>query len=135
MHLSVLTPERPLVDAEVTEVYAPGSVGQLGVLPDHITFLATLGTGKLTYRSDAGAGLLVVSGGVIEVANNKITILADSAVTREEIDISAARQELAAAEEALASLDPISEAYAAAQATRQWALARVGAVERPGSSL
>jgi len=133
MHLSVLTPERPLVDAEVTEVYAPGSVGQLGVLPDHITFLATLGTGNVTYRGDAGAGLLVISGGVIEVVNNEITILADSAVTPAEIDVSAARQELAAAEDALASLDPISEAYSAAQATRQWALARVGAVERSGS--
>jgi F-type H+-transporting ATPase subunit epsilon len=133
MHLSILTPERPLVDTDVTEVYAPGFVGQLGVLPNHITFLATLGTGRLTYRGDAGAGLLVISGGVIEVVNNEITILADSAVAPEEIDVSAAREELAAADNAVASLDPMSEAYAAAQATRQWALARVGAVERSGS--
>ncbi len=133
MRLCVLTPERPLVDAEVSEVYAPGSAGRLGVLRDHITFLGSLDAGEITYKTETGAALLVMSGGVIEVVNNEITILADSAVTPEEIDVSAARQELAAAEDALASLDPISEAYAAAQATRQWALARLGAVERSGS--
>ena len=42
MRLSVITPERTIVDAEVTEVTAPGEAGQLGVLADHITFLGAL---------------------------------------------------------------------------------------------
>ncbi len=79
MRLCVLTPQRSLVDTEVSEVYTPGAVGRLGVLPDHITFLASLDTGELTYKTDTGAGLLVISGGVIEVVDNEITILADSA--------------------------------------------------------
>ena len=133
MRLSVLTPQRSLVDAEVSEVYAPGAVGRIGILPDHITFLSSLDTGELTYKTDKGNGLLVISGGVIEVVDNAVTILADSAVTPEEIDASAVRQELQAAEEALGSLDPLSDAYAAAQTSRAWALARVAATERPGS--
>lgn len=130
MRLSVLTPAKPLVEEEVAEVYCPGSVGRLGVLPDHITFLASLGTGEVTYKTERGSASLVISGGIIEVVDNEVTILADRAVAPGDVDVSAARQELAQAEEALGSLDAMSDEYAAAQSNREWALARVAAVEK-----
>jgi len=134
MRLCVLTPRSPVVDAEVQDVYAPGTVGQLGVLPDHITFLCTLDPGELRYRTSGGAALLVISGGVLEVVSNEVTILADMAVAPQEIDVSAVREELAEAERALASLDPLSDAYVAAQANRKWALVRIAAAEQSGSA-
>jgi F-type H+-transporting ATPase subunit epsilon len=130
MRLSVLTPAKPFVEAEVAEVYCPGSVGCLGVLPDHITFLASLGTGEITYKTESGSASLVISGGIIEVVDNEVTILADRAVAPGDVDVSAARQELAQAEEALGSLDAMSDEYAAARSNREWALARVAAAEK-----
>lgn len=125
MHLSVVTPERTLVDTEVTEVYAPGTVGELGVLPDHITFLGTLGTGEIRYRTQSGSGRLLMSGGVVEVIDNRITILADQAVSPEEVDAEVARRELAEAESTLESQNPADASYAAAESARRWAQLRL----------
>jgi F-type H+-transporting ATPase subunit epsilon len=131
MRLRVLTPERTVVDTEVAELTAPGFLGELGVLRDHITYLGTLDTGELRYRSDGAARLLVLLGGVVEVVDNAITVLADEALSPEEIDLAAAQQQLTEAEAALGHADPYGEGYAAADRARRWALLRARVAERP----
>ncbi len=91
MRLLLVTPERQLLDIEVEEVYAPGVLGQFGVLPEHVNFLTALGTGELRYRTKGVDHYVAVSGGILEVLDDVVTVLADSAEAAEEIDVERAR--------------------------------------------
>ena len=104
---------------------APGTVGEFGVLPNHITFLSSLEPGRLTYRRGGQVRTLVVSGGFAEVVDNVMTVLADSAEFANEIDIERARAALRAAEESLKTLAVNDPAFAEAQAARLRAQARL----------
>jgi len=125
--LRVVTPKEQLLDEQVREVTAPGTVGEFGVLPDHITFLTSLESGPIRYRTDQGVRTLAVRGGFAEVANNVMTVLADDAAFAEGIDAAAARRDLETAEAELQRLSPLDEGYAAAEASRVWAVARITA--------
>jgi len=92
MRLLLVTPERQLLDTDIEEVYAPGVLGQFGVLPEHVNFLTALGTGELRYRTKGADHYVAVSGGVLEVLDDLVTVLADSAESAEEIDVARARQ-------------------------------------------
>jgi F-type H+-transporting ATPase subunit epsilon len=92
LRLVLVTPERQLLDTEIEEVYAPGVNGQFGVLPEHVNFLTALGTGELRYRTNGVDHYVAVSGGMLEVLDDVVTVLADSAERAEEIDVERARQ-------------------------------------------
>jgi F-type H+-transporting ATPase subunit epsilon len=77
--LRVYSPERQLVDTDVTEVTAPGAYGEIGVLPDHAALVTTLEPGTLSYKDGAKIGRLAIGGGFAEVRDNVMTVLADSA--------------------------------------------------------
>jgi F-type H+-transporting ATPase subunit epsilon len=89
-----VTPTRLVVDTEVTELTAPGSEGELGVLPLHVTFLGQLDVGVLRYTEGSGAKQIVVHGGYAEVIDDVVTVLADDAEFPEEIDGAAAKADL-----------------------------------------
>ncbi len=74
--LDVVTPEDLLVSEAVDEVTAEGVEGDFGVLPGHINFLTALRPGVLTYRIGDAAHRLDLPGGIAEVLNNRVTILA-----------------------------------------------------------
>ncbi len=79
--LEVVTPERAVVSEEVQIVVAPGSEGEFGVLKGHTTFLTSLQSGLLRYKTVSGTEKsLQVEGGFAEVLPDKVTILAESAV-------------------------------------------------------
>ncbi len=123
--LRIVTPTRLLLDEEVREVTAPGTLGEFGVLPDHITFLTSLEIGAMSYRTDRGITRLAVRGGFAEVVDNVMTVLAQNAVFPEDIDTVATRADLQAAEAQLQDLSPTDDAYGAAEANRLWAAARI----------
>jgi F-type H+-transporting ATPase subunit epsilon len=125
--LRVVTPDRLLLDEEVREVTAPGALGEFGVLPNHITFLGALEIGILRYRTDRGVSVIIIRGGFAEVVDNVMTVLADDAVFTEDIDVGGAQSELQSADAELRELSPIEEAFAAADAERRWAAARLEA--------
>lgn len=77
--LDVVTPEALLVSEAVDEVTAEGVEGDFGVLPGHINFLTALRPGVLTYRIGASVHRVEIPGGIAEVLNNRVTILASSA--------------------------------------------------------
>ena len=77
--LEVATPERLLVDAQVTEAELPGKDGYMGILPDHAPLLSVLGTGKLTYSESGAEKVLNIEGGFVEVFDNHVRVLADKA--------------------------------------------------------
>ena len=128
--LRIVTPNRLLLDEEVREVTAPGTVGEIGVLPDHITFLTSLEIGSLSFRTDRAVRRLAVRGGFAEVSNNVMTVLADDAAFAEDIDAARARADLQNAETQLKDLSPLDDTFIAADTNRRWAQARLDVAAR-----
>ncbi len=83
LQLSILTPERTLVEMAVDSVLAPGGEGEFGVLPAHEPYLTVLQAGELRYVVGGKTFRVAVSGGFAEVTQERATILADSAQTVE----------------------------------------------------
>jgi F-type H+-transporting ATPase subunit epsilon len=81
LFLEVVTPEKAVVSEEVQIVVAPGSEGEFGVLKGHTTFLTSLKSGALRFKTASGTEKkLLIEGGFAEVLPDKVTVLADSAV-------------------------------------------------------
>lgn len=116
MRLQIVTPDKAVLDTEVEEVYAPGTNGEFGVLPEHVTFLTSLDTGILRYRVGGNDDYVAIAGGVTEVLDDLVTVLADSAEKKDEIDVERAREAAAKAEAALESGEAGSAEYADAEA-------------------
>ena len=101
--LEVVTPEKAVVNEEAKIVVAPGNLGEFGVLPGHTTFLTTLKTGTIRYTDTGGQEHFVfVSSGFAEALPDKVTVLAESAERRSDIDLERAKEALARAEKRLA---------------------------------
>jgi len=77
--LRVATPEKLVVDQQVTEAEVPGQDGYLGILAGHAPLLSALGEGHLTYSSGGAKSALKINGGFVEVFENTVSILADHA--------------------------------------------------------
>jgi len=99
--LVVVTPERTVVETEADEVQLPGELGYLGILPGHTTLITLLKTGVLSYKDAGTEKFFALSSGFAEIANDRVTVLADLAEDAREIDANAAEQDRARAEEAL----------------------------------
>jgi len=125
LQLRIVTPTRLLFDERVREVTAPGTLGEFGVLPNHITFLTSLEIGTLRYRTDGEPQRIAIRGGFAEVADNIMTVLAEDAAFPEDIDPDAARAEIAAADAKLRDLSPLDPAFAPAESNRRWAQTRI----------
>jgi len=82
-------------------VIAPGSQGELGILPSHAPLLTTLKPGMLTVRHDGEDVAMFVNGGFLEVMQDKVIVLADVAERAEEIDVAKAEEAKRNAEESL----------------------------------
>ena len=80
LHLDVVTPEELVVSETVDEVTAQGVEGDFGVLPGHINFLTALRPGPLTYRIGETTRRVELGGGIAEVLDDWVTILATSLV-------------------------------------------------------
>ena len=101
--LEVVTPGASVVSEEAQIVMAPGSEGEFGVLSGHTTFLTSLKIGSLRYKDAAGKErVLFVNGGFAEVLPTKVTVLAESAERRRQIDVERVRAAKARAEKRLA---------------------------------
>lgn len=89
--LEIATPERPLLNKQVSEAQIPAETGYLGILPDHAPLLAELGNGLLTYKTDGKEESLVVHEGFIEVLPDHVRVLATSAEKVSDIDVQRAQ--------------------------------------------
>jgi F-type H+-transporting ATPase subunit epsilon len=127
LHLKVVTPERQVVETEAESVELPGSEGYLGVLPGHTPLVTLLKTGVLSYRRAGAAEALAISPGVAEIANDRVSVLADTAESASQIDAAAAERDRASAEKemATASAETLPELTARFElATARLAVAR-----------
>lgn len=127
--LQVATPERLVIDEQVSEVQLPGKSGYMGILGGHAPLLSALGGGVLTYEGGGGPHTVAISGGFVEVFENSVRVLADHAEFPEDIKVDAARRDLEQANEALTRADS-EQAAGAAMDAYQRAQARIEAAER-----
>ena len=103
LFLEVVTPQKAIVSEEVEIVVAPGSDGEFGVLKGHTTFLTSLKIGTLRYKDTSGKErYLFINGGFAEVLPDKVTILAETAERRQDIDVQRATKAKGRAEKRLA---------------------------------
>ena len=102
LHVEIVTAERELYNGEADLVSAPGSEGRLGILPRHAALLTTLSPGALNIKLGDTEEPIFVSGGFLEVSNNSVIVLADTAELAEEIDQARAEEARRRAQEHLA---------------------------------
>ena len=101
LQLNLVTPSAGLLSAQVDEVRAPGVDGGFGVRPGHAAFLTELSAGVLTTVVGSREDYYAVAGGFCEVADNRVTVLAEFAEHASSIDPVQAQKELEAAQQRL----------------------------------
>ena len=130
LSVEIVTAERIVYsDENVDAVIAPGVEGQLEVLPRHTAFMTTLEPGELVLLKGGEEIGVVVSGGFLEVRENKVVILADAAERAEEIDVARAEEARRRAEERLVTREGVVD-VARAEAELRRALTRLRVAER-----
>ncbi len=130
LHLDIVTAERRLLsEDDIDEVVAPGAEGQLGILPSHAALITTLQPGELRVKKGGEEIEYVLSGGFMEVRDNKVVILADAAERADEIDLARAQEARRRAEEALAQREATVD-LAMVEAALRRSLVRLRAAER-----
>lgn len=127
--MEVVTPEHHVCSVEAHSVVVPAFEGYLGVLPNHAPLISQLGVGVVTYKTEGQEKKMAITGGFMEVRDNKMVILADTAELAEEIDYERALSARERAEQRLKEKGQEID-YVRAQAALQRATARLKAVDK-----
>ena len=110
LKLEIVTIERQVFGDEVDMVIAPGVEGELGILPQHAPLMTALQEGELRIKRGAEEQSFAIGGGYLEVLDDLVTVLADSAERAAEIDVARAEAARERAERLLKEgpPDPVS---------------------------
>jgi F-type H+-transporting ATPase subunit epsilon len=92
IHFKIVTPECTVFENEVSQATLPVTDGEVTILPNHRSYIASLKSGEIMIKNAGKEELLVTSGGFIEFHNNTLIVLADTAEVAEEIDIKRAEE-------------------------------------------
>ncbi len=123
--LSVITPDRSILEAEASFCAFPAHDGEIGIRAHRAPLLVKLGTGWLRAQTTEGDHRLLVDGGFAQMVGNQLSVLTEFAQRSDEIDSARAQENLAAVE-AMPTADEIQFA------ARQRALARARAALKAG---
>ena len=130
IHVDIVSAEGQIFSGEAAMVFAPASMGELGIAPRHAPLLTTLKPGEVRVQLPGGEEqLFFVGGGAIEIQPHLVTVLADTALRAKDIDEAAALQAKQRAEEALRDRGSQIE-LAEAQAELARAVAQIKALEK-----
>lgn len=127
--LEVVTVEKLVYSDDVDEVIAPGTEGELGILPHHAPLITMLEPGVLIIKAGGQDVELALSGGYMEVRPDRVIVLADAAERAEEIDVSRAEAARLRAQKTMAEA-PSGEGSLAAEAALKRSLARLKVAQR-----
>ena len=133
LKLELVTPYRLVLSQEVDEVTAPGTLGEFGVLPGHTPLLTTLKVGELTYRQGPDLFHVAVNWGYVEVENDTVTVLVETAELADQIDMERAQAALGRAQEALKKLSQEDKEFKVMEGALERALIRVQVAGRKSS--
>ena len=82
MQLEIITPEKKVFQGEVTEATFPGATGSFQVLNNHAPIVSALAKGAVSFTTkDGGKQSMIVDGGVVEVKDNVIVVLAEKVIS------------------------------------------------------
>ena len=135
LKLDIITPERNLLSESVDSVTVPGAGGELGILPGHTPLISQLQTGVLSYAQGGGTKRLHVSGGFVEVRDDRVSVLADLAERPEEIDAARARLAREHAEKTLSAFSGTEEDFERARAELERSMVRIQLAAEDHSAL
>ena len=126
----IVSAEAEIFHGEAEMVVATGELGELGIAPRHAPLITLLKPGKVVVTLPGGEKLdFAISGGILEVQPQVVTILADTAVRAQDIDEASVLAAKAEAERALANKDPKMTAQEA-EAQLAMSLVQLQALER-----
>ncbi len=128
--LEMVTPYKKVLSEVVDELTAPGFIGELGILPGHTPLLTTLKVGELTYKKGSESYHVAVNWGYLEVEEETVTVLVDTAEKADEIDLNRAKAALGRAEDALKTMAADDKQHAIMEAALQRALIRIQVASR-----
>jgi len=123
--LDIVTPERRVLSVSCDEVRAPGVQGGFGVRLNHEPFMTALQPGRLTYVEGGREHHFAVGGGFLQVADNRVIVLADTAEAAGDIDVERARRTFQEAQEKLLKLTEQDENHPIESARVRRAAARI----------
>src|SRR5918996_5722011 len=125
IQLEIVTPERRVLAESVDSVNVPGAGGELGILPGHTPLISQLETGVLSYQQGGATHRLHVSGGFVEVNDDRVSVLAEIAERPEEIDAARARLTREHTEKQLSSWSGTEEDFEKARAKLERSMIRL----------
>jgi F-type H+-transporting ATPase subunit epsilon len=131
LHVDIVSAEQQIFSGEATMVIAPGEGGELGILPEHMPLLTRIKPGTVRIQPAAGGEeeVIYVSGGMMEVQPDGVTVLADTSVRAHDLDEAKAMEAERLAKEALANRTSAME-LAKAQAELAEAAAQLAAIRK-----
>jgi F-type H+-transporting ATPase subunit epsilon len=128
LHLQIITPERIVFDKQVEQVSATAIDGELTILPDHEPIITALGIDVVRFKSQGTESAAAVIGGLLDVTDNRVTVLSDVAELDSEIDEARAHQSKERAEAEKTQRTDKLDAYVAEMAIAR-AVARLKATD------
>jgi F-type H+-transporting ATPase subunit epsilon len=132
LQVEIVTAESVIYsEGGVDEVVAPGIEGELAVLPRHAAFITILEAGEMRIMRSGAEEVMAITGGFLEVRNDRVVVLADAAERADEIDIERAEAARRKAEETLREKAELAD-LAQTQAALMRALARLRVAEKRG---
>ncbi len=86
MQVDVVSATESLYSGEAKCVFAPATMGELGIYPKHVALLSTLKPGEVRVETEQGIESIYVSGGIVEVQPDVVTIFSDTAIRAGDLD-------------------------------------------------
>jgi F-type H+-transporting ATPase subunit epsilon len=130
IHVDIVSAEQEIFSGDAEMVIAPGDAGELGILPEHAPLLTRIRPGAVRIQT-AGAPeeVIYVSGGMMEVQPDRVTVLADTSVRAHDLDEAKAMEAERLAKEAIANRSGVQD-IAKAQAELAEAAAQLATIRK-----
>jgi F-type H+-transporting ATPase subunit epsilon len=129
IHVDIVSAEQEIFSGEADLVIAPGEGGELGILPEHMPLLTRVKPGTIRIQKGGDEEIIYVSGGMMEVQPDRVTVLADTSVRAHDLDEAKAMEAERLAKEAIANRTGAME-IAKAQAELAEAAAQLSAIRK-----
>ena len=130
LHLEIVTSDRIVFEGEVDMITVPGGGGEMGILPHHAPVLSTLKAGELRVKTGGQTQEFAIGGGFIDIHNNRVIVLADSAERADEIDLARAEAARMRAQEMLKNPPPNKEDIVKLENSYRKSLVRLKVAQR-----
>jgi F-type H+-transporting ATPase subunit epsilon len=131
LHVDIVSAEASIYSGEAAMVIAPGEAGELGIMPEHMPLLTRIKPGTVRIQPVGGGEeeVIYVSGGMMEVQPDQVTVLADTSVRAHDLDEAKAMEAERLAREAIGNRTGKME-VAQAQAELAEAAAQLAAIRK-----